>query len=868
MPTLEQVLPGMLERAADPAAARRGWERLQSVASAAVRQALGRDAALAEALLAIFSVSEHLSETLLQAPDLVLWLDDARRQNRGRNHEDWTAALDEFTRGLGRSEGERAQALARFQRREYLRIVLRDLHGDAALAETTQELSHLADALLERAYTWAWNDLAERFGTPQESGGGGAEMAILGLGKLGGEELNYSSDIDLMFLYSAPGTTAGGAAATTNREFFSRLAQSVVQYVSRVTAEGRAYRVDLRLRPGGREGEMVLPLASAAEYYRGPAREWELQMLIRGRGCAGSAGLAQRFLAEVAARVYPARPDEAALTEAVRESRRRIQAEMERHRALGRRRGLDVKLDAGGIRDIEFLTQALQRQYGGTEPWVRAGNTRVGLQRLLDKGHLGGPEFQALSAAYELLRSLEHRLQLRMGQQTHTVPDDPARQLLLERSLGLAAGELPPLLARHMTEVARLYARHVGFEGAGAAAPTSARTTEAAEPPRPDLDRHGQRQWARLQRSLATIGAAPLRVAASAEEPLGIALERSDWMAEALIRRPELVATLGQDPGGLETTGLSLEAGMAQLRRWRQRQLLELLAREWEERRPIADTLAGISELALAVIAAALELAQAAAPQPAPSLAVLGLGRLGLRELDLLSDLDLVFVAEEGEREAAARVAAKLIEVLTAYTSDGSLYAVDARLRPSGGEGELVQTPGSLESHFGTSAGLWEAASYLKARAIAGDPATAAAAKAGFETGVHGRFVTAEATAGLRRLRDRIEREGRPGRWGLKTAAGGYYDVDFLHASRRLRPALPRLPPELSGLTTLLRAGDHALRAATGKAGSALPASGGGVGRAQAWLRRIWPEPMTEPLEAVLDGARARVRAIFDASEL
>ncbi|MGH9520103.1 MAG: hypothetical protein ACRD2D_10655, partial [Terriglobales bacterium] len=485
----------------------------------------------------------------------------------------------------------------------------------------------------------------------------------------------------------------------------------------------------------------------------------------------------------------------------------------------------------------------------------------------LDKGHLGGSEFQALSSAYELLRGLEHRLQLRLGQQTHIVPEDRARQALLERSLGLAPGGLAPLLERHMGEVARLYASHVGFAGEPVADVAAAVLTEVPGPQRPDLDRHGQRQWTRLQRSLATLAPAA-SVANAAGEALTLALERSDWMAEALIRRPELVATLGQDPGRLELGGLNPEQGMARMRRWRQRQLLELLTREWATRQPIATTLAQISDLAQAIIAAGLGLAQVAVPQPAPSLAVLGLGRLGLWELDLLSDLDLVFVAEEGEREAAARVAAKLIEVLSAYTSDGSLYAVDARLRPSGGEGELVQTPGSLERYFGGSAGLWEAASYIKARPIAGNLVTATEALAAVEAGLHGRFATAEATAALRPLRDRIEREGRPGRWGLKTAPGGYYDVDFLRASRRLRPELPPLPAELAEWTALLRAGDHALRTAAGKAGSALPASGSSVGRAQTWLRGIWPAPMAAPLVAVLDAARARIRALFDASEL
>lgn len=312
--------------------------------------------------------------------------------------------------------------------------------------------------------------------------------------------------------------------------------------------------------------------------------------------------------------------------------------------------------------------------------------------------------------------------------------------------------------------------------------------------------------------------------------------------------------------------------------------MLAILWDEWQARRPIAATLARITGIAEGAIAAGLKLAQEAVPQPAPSLAVLGLGRLGLGEMDLLSDLDLVFVAREPEREAASRVAAKWIEVLTAYTAEGGLYAVDTRLRPGGGEGELVQTPGTFSAYFRERAGAWEALSYLKARYIAGDRGLAEAALACIHEGLGQRFPRGAGAAELRALRDRIEREGHPGFWGLKTAPGGSFDVDFLVSNRRLQlgswngagglAAWARtLPPQalapaaaagLAELTERLRAGDHALRVATGKAGAALPASGEGVERAQAWLDRIQPRPRSETLAVELAGVRARIRALYE----
>lgn len=902
----EKSIPAKWElatRTPEPAPAEAAWSRLWAAAPAEVRQQLGADRGLARALLQLLASSEFLAEALVQAPELVPWLAEERRAGPGRPRDAWASALAAATAAV--AGGERTRALIRFKRREYLRIALRDLEGQASLAETTQDLSHLADAVLQQAYVWAWNDLAQRHGIPKLSDGSGAEMAVMGLGKLGGGELNYSSDIDLMFLYRGEGETAGGGRSTSNHEFFTRLAQAIVGYVSGVTSEGPAYRVDLRLRPGGREGEVALALGQAVKYYGSQARDWELQMLLRARGCAGSERLAGRFLEAVEAWVYPPQPDAGKLAEGVRDARRRISAQLDRHRALGRRGpGVDVKLDAGGIRDIEFLAQYLQRLHGGRDAWVRSGHTLIAMQRLHDKGWLAGAEFQQLASAYWLLRQLEHRLQLRLGQQTHTLPTQAERLHGLARSLAQAEGapshgwsgaELETWVKQRMAEVRRCYQLHLGSEAA-AVAPAGHAVSGAGGGAEalPDygwnlrLGAHGRRQWQRLRRSAATDAESErgLRALPEAALPrLELALEQSDWMAEALIRRPVLVDALETSPR-LPSDAGSLTEGMAALRAWHQRQTLRLLWAEWARRAPIATTLAAHSGLAVEAVAWGLRLAQAAAPAVS-AFAVLALGRLGLGELDLLSDLDLVFVALPQEREAATRLAAKLIEVLTAHTQQGSLYPVDTRLRPGGGEGELVQTPESLAEYFGRRAGLWEAVSYLKARPVAGDPHLGLQALEAVGQALAGRFrrgmQSAAARQELEALRDRMEREGRPGRWGLKTAAGGYYDVDFLASRRWLQlgrqagrarglagwveamPAssLPRnIGGELVELTLYLRAADHALRVATGKAGAAVPAGGEGTERAWRWLQRILPAGVASDANGV-DNARRRIRAIY-----
>ncbi|MGH9484359.1 MAG: hypothetical protein ACRD1F_04825, partial [Terriglobales bacterium] len=760
------------------------------------------------------------------------------------------------------------------------RIAVRDLDGRAGLAETTRELSDLADAVLQQAYVWCWNELVSSWGTPQTAAGAGAELAVIALGKLGGGELNYSSDIDLMFAYSGEGRTEGGVASLSNAEFFSRLAQGLVRYVSQASEEGAAYRVDLRLRPGGREGELVQSLAQLQRYYRTEAREWELQMLVRARGATGARELATALLRDAAARIYPLLPDEGAIADGVRASRQAISAQLRRHRATRRRSGaIDVKLDPGGIRDIEFLTQYWQRLHGGSEPWVRSGHTLQALQRLHDMRRIRGAELQTLASAYGLLRHTEHRLQLRLGQQTHTLPSRPERLQALARQLSVP--DAAAAITAQMFAVRALYAHYLEGASARPAGPEPARVRDWPASVR--FSAHGMRQAQRLDRSLATWpdgAAAWMQLPAPVQQRVATLLEASDWAAETLIRRPALAQALARGAAPAPAPGTDLNRSMVALRVWQQQQALCLLSLEWDERRGIAATLAAHTQLAETTLRAGLDLASTVAP-PAPSLTILGLGRLGLGEIDLLSDVDVVFVAAEADREAAATLAARWIEVMTAYTQAGTLYAVDTRLRPGGREGELVQTPASMVRYFEQKAGLWEALSYLKARVTAGDATLGNAVLQQVHAVLRQRFTDSSMSADLRSLRDRIEREGNPGTWGLKTVPGGYYDVDFLVSHELLCAghsgtgpaglagwAQAAAHPELAGLVEYLRAADHALRVGTGKAGAAVPATGAAVERAWTWLDRTHPEPPRvaagsgAPLQRIA-AVRARIRELY-----
>ncbi|TAN22013.1 MAG: hypothetical protein EPN33_10185 [Acidobacteria bacterium] len=863
---------------ADPAAAASGLERLLAIAPGEVREALHQDRGLAQALVTLLAGSEYLTEALLRYPEWLLWL-AAERDRPGRAADEWAASLATFTAPL--PVAERSRGLVRFKRREYLRIALRDLQGLAGLAETTRELSDLADAVLQQAYVWSWNELVGQWGTPRTSTGAGADMAVLALGKLGGAELNYSSDIDLMFAYAGEGRTAGGPASLTNAEFFTRLAQILVRYLSQSTLEGAAYRVDLRLRPGGREGELVQSLPQLQRYYHTEAREWELQMLVRARGAAGSRELADQMLAAASSTIYPSPPEQARIAEGVRASRQAISAHLRHSRAIGRRRNeVDVKLDAGGIRDIEFLTQYWQRLHGGQDTWVRNGHTLQALQRLHDAGRISGTEWQVLAAAYTLLRHTEHRLQLWLGQQTHTLPTRAERLRALSRSLHVPNAGLA--VAAQMGSVRALYAHYLDR----AVAPAVPSDPVAASQPWPAgvrFSSHGERQVRRLERSLATWPDGIrdwAQLPAVALQQAALLLETSDWAAEVLIRRPMLAQAFGQASAPAPLPASTLNQSMIALRYWQQAELLRLLAREWSEKSDISASLAAQTRLAEAALRAGLAMAATTLP-PAPSLAILGLGRLGLGELDLLSDVDVVFVAASEEREAAAVLAVRWIEVMTAYTQAGALYPVDVRLRPGGREGELVQTPASLARYFEQKASVWEALSYLKARQVAGDKATGNTTLAGIQEALRRRFPEEVSVAEIKVLRQRIEQEGHPGNWGLKTVPGGYYDADFvlsrkLLSSGRSTPAADGLAgwaqaldeAEVAGLVSYLRAADHALRVATGKAGAAVPASGASIERAWAWLERMHPDLPTAARSAAtvperIAAVRRRMRKIY-----
>ncbi|MBM3776064.1 MAG: glutamine-synthetase adenylyltransferase, partial [Acidobacteria bacterium] len=449
------VVENLLASVPDPDEALHCLERFRQANPAAFDRISASPAALRH-LITTFAYSRFLAEAVSKNPEWLLATTESGLLHRTRSAEEYEADLVAHLGGDATSVPS-AAALARFRRQQLLRILLRDVLGLASLADVTGELSNLADAILDVAYRRIREALARRHGDAA-----GCGFAVLALGKLGGKELNYSSDIDLMFVYSANGQTAG-REPVSYKEFFKKLANSYTELLSTYTADGLCYRVDLRLRPDGKNGEVCISLEGARSYYATRARDWELQMLIKARISAGDRAPGQELLDSVEPRIYSSTLDFRAL-EAVSETRERINEKLARRR--GAQAGLDIKLAPGGIRDIEFLVQCLQRLHGGRERWLRHGGTQLALERLRDKLLLSGPEHSRLLTAYQFLRNLEHRLQFYDDRQTHTLPEDLEELDVLARKmpLGLAGGlpsadSLKRELDAHLAHVRELYDR-------------------------------------------------------------------------------------------------------------------------------------------------------------------------------------------------------------------------------------------------------------------------------------------------------------------------------------------------------------------------------------------------------------------------
>ncbi len=793
-------------------------------------------------VLTLVGFSPLLAATLIQNPDYISWLRRQRKSEKVRNKEEILESLARFD--LTNSGIETNILLARFRRRELLRIYLRDIRNLGTIAEITEEISNLADAILEYALRIAMQQMENRFGSPFETDENGrskqSSICIVALGKLGSKELNYSSDIDLLFLYSDEGATAAkGKETITNREFFVKLVQLIVKLVGGQGGEGAAYRVDLRLRPNGRVGAVACSFTNAIEYYKTTARTWERQVLIRSRVSAGDAEIFTQFFDAVKSTVFSIDETVGNALENVRLSKEKIDLQKTSEN------GFNVKLGKGGIREIEFIAQALQLAFGGSDEWIRASHTLISLDRLADRRLLTERELTQLFEAYTFFRRLEHRLQMENGLQTHTVPDDLEKRIPIAKRMDyIFVADFNSSLTVHSENVSRIFRRIFGN--------ASDAIGRSNERPKISKSAFGEQSIPTVDDDETTTFKLILSSRGKSLETSNlskIALESlnsfskiSPPFAEMIAANPRLSESFAFDTSGELNTNYRLRildanrseddfsAKLSKLRKDWSECLIEIVRRDVFETISIADAKNAQTKLAEASIETAVEIAKSEIEFKYKTkidqfpFAVLGLGKLGGGGLDYGSDLDLILVYDEDVAlpiadVSAAEIYSRAVEIfvttLSSLTRDGLLYRVDLRLRPDGNSGATCLSKAAFLQYLHTRSAPWEWLAYVKLRGVGGDLNLAKSTENESRAIIHQNALNDESES-LRketlRVREMLEKEKTGNRKrkeiDIKFGDGGMLDIYFALRYLQLRDNIPDDPEHRSTSDTIVNLHD------------------------------------------------------------
>jgi glutamate-ammonia-ligase adenylyltransferase len=842
-------------------------------------------------LAALFSGSPALSENLIAHPDwLALLTPDSLkypRRKRGLQNEA-SQRLEPF---LNNSDiGGALAEIRRFKQKEMFRIGARDLAQLGKTFEIIGEISDVADVCLDAVWRTCYRQLSTRHGEPwhQDADGRWRRTAgcVLGLGKLGGHELNYSSDVDVMFVYSeegkaftgGPGDGSRSGAGITNHQFFNRLAEAFIAEVGRLTPDGRLYRIDLRLRPEGDTGPLTRSLAGFENYYAQWGQTWERMMLIKARGVAGDGALAAEFLETIQPFRFPRSVNENVLRE-VAGMKHRIETEVVRTGELER----NVKLGRGGIREVEFVVQSQQLLHAGRQPFLQDPQTLGCLEKLAQYELLHPKETRLLADAYVFLRDVEHRLQMEANLQTHTIPASRHARERLARLMGFSKLQLfEQGRQTHTNNVRQIFDRLLKgsnedaeierpfptvFEGAEEEwkrilaenrfrdvdkalrmlrefiegpgyVHVSPRTRELAmqlvprllypggvHPPSGDATtrdrnvnaapRDGRaplsdpdRVVTRLDAFISAYGARATLFELWNRNPaifgmLVLLFDRSEFLAELAIRVPDLVdelvtsGRLQQRKTAAETLrdlrhGLDDADQHVWLRRYHQAELMRIGLRDLLSLADFEQYMVELSALADASLQYALAVVLRRHKLGRPPFAIVGLGKLGGAEIDYGSDLDLIFVADSKSKYPAklAPLAIEVMDLLSRRTADGMVFHTDARLRPDGEKGLLVNTLGAYETYYRQRAELWEIQALSRSRVIAGDLKVSKQFQqlAGRLTNFRSpsrplHAFTPDWRKKIHQMRMRIEKERTPhgkDALAIKTGAGGLMDAEFI----------------------------------------------------------------------------------------
>jgi len=761
-------------------------------------------------LLHLLAVSSICATRLTRNPETLLWL---RQPEICLAPRGYAEMLNELGSVAGDAiTGQNFAALRFWKGREMTRIALRELANLASLEETTAELSHIAEICVRRVFEH-WNgEFRKRYGSPH------AEFAILALGKLGGAELNHSSDVDLLFLYSEEGHLT---PQFSYHEFFNRLGKKILETFSTRHPEGSLFRVDLRLRPEGSAGPLARSLESMENYYAGFGETWERLALIKACGIAGSRELAYEFLRQHQPFIYPKSPTPDLLDE-IANIKRRIERDVVGPDNLER----DVKLGRGGIREIEFIVQALQLIHGAQHPFLQEASMLRALRALRELDLLPRDEVLTLDNTYRFLRRVEHRLQIEAEQQTHTVPQEPEPLQRLALSLRFSSVEdFTAALQERMRAVRPIFQRitsetspndsgaKIGleiFNDQKHAAKTLAdlarrqgsfhiapRTRQVFSKLRPVL-----LEWlaraadpdATLNQFVRFVEAYGLRsllfellvTNPRLLELLVKTFDASRFAGDLLIRHPQLLEEITRDPAfyqprsiddnlrRLESSGANASK-LDPVRAYRRRQLLRIVLRD---ALGLTDPLAVFNELSDLAEACLLFTTRLLG---AEELTIIALGKFGGREISYGADLDVLIVGDD------IRSAQNLVVAMTQATAEGNIWVLDARLRPEGEKGPLVCSLESYQSYYAGRAQPWELQVLTRARAVKGPLQSEFIEMAKHVWRNAGQHV--DLRARIDNMLERIRRDRGSGSDFLdfKTGFGGIIEAEFLVQALQMR---------------------------------------------------------------------------------
>ncbi|MBL8376782.1 MAG: bifunctional [glutamate--ammonia ligase]-adenylyl-L-tyrosine phosphorylase/[glutamate--ammonia-ligase] adenylyltransferase [Burkholderiales bacterium] len=778
--------------------------------------------------------------------------------------------------------GDCGQALRKARAILMLATMERDLAGQAELTEVTGAMSGLADLAIAAALADATATLGARSGEPcGEESGLPQRLHVVGMGKLGGGELNVSSDIDLVFLYPEDGATRGGTVEMSNRDYFEALAKRLINLLDEVTPEGRVFRVDMRLRPWG-DGPLAMSFAAFEDYLVAQGRDWERYAWLKARVVSGDR--ADELMRIVTPFVYRRYLDFGAI-----ESLRGLHAQIKRE--VARRELSDhVKLGPGGIREIEFIAQALQMIRGGRDAGLRVRPTVAALRALAERGLLPAAAADELATGYDFLRRVEHRLQYADDQQTHTLPRSAESRLFLAKAMGCAdwdqfqaaLDEVRARVTRHFDAILGEEAPTTGSTRADGAARAQSvpelldaggfleprelarlieATTDGARLRRL-ADATRVRFDALLPRLIETarLSAAPdlalkrtlafLEAIASRSSYLALlaqsggALTRltrlaaaSEWAAGYLTRHPILLdelidaRSLMAPPDGraysqfaaaaMERLRDDPEAQMNALREAHHAALFRLLAQDIEGLWSVEQLADHLTELADRTLAIALDECWRKVRErhrEDPRFAIIAYGKLGGKELGYASDLDIIFIHDDADDNAAlayARLAQRLTTFLETQTTAGRLFEIDTRLRPDGAAGVLVTSLAAFCEYQEKRAWTWEHQALTRARFCAGDAAIGAAFEEERRRILCLPREPDKFRAEVRDMRNRMHagHVNKTALFDLKHDAGGMVDIEFCVQTLVLlnAGAHPRLLGNLGNIALLGIAADCGL---------------------------------------------------------